>query len=43
MSTKTSRRTRIIATLGPATESPEMIQKMIEAGVNIFRINMSHA
>jgi len=43
MFTKTSRRTRIIATLGPATESPEMIKKMIEAGVNIFRINMSHA
>lgn len=43
MSTRTSRRTRIIATLGPATESPEMIQQLIEAGVNIFRINMSHA
>jgi pyruvate kinase len=43
MSNKLSRRTRIIATLGPATESPEMIEKMIEAGVNIFRINMSHA
>ncbi|MGA0368165.1 MAG: pyruvate kinase [Kiritimatiellia bacterium] len=43
MSKKYSRRTKIIATLGPATESPEMIKKMIEAGVNIFRINMSHA
>ncbi|WFB36734.1 pyruvate kinase [Kiritimatiellota bacterium B12222] len=43
MSAQNSRRTRIIATLGPATESPEMIKKMIEAGVNIFRINMSHA
>lgn len=37
------RRTKIIATLGPATESPEMIRAMIRAGVNIFRINMSHA
>ncbi len=37
-----SRRTKIIATLGPATESPEMVEKMIRAGVNIFRINMSH-
>jgi pyruvate kinase len=36
------RKTKIIATLGPATESPEMISKMIEAGVNVFRLNMSH-
>jgi len=43
MSSKQSRRTRIIATLGPATESPEMILNMIRAGVNVFRINMSHA
>ena len=37
------RRTKIIATLGPATESAEMIARLIEAGVNIFRLNMSHA
>ena len=37
------RRTKIIATLGPATASAEMIAKLIEAGVNIFRLNMSHA
>ncbi|MBM3835472.1 MAG: pyruvate kinase [Verrucomicrobia bacterium] len=37
------RKTKIIATLGPATESPEMINRLIEAGVNIFRLNMSHA
>src|SRR5205085_2723040 len=37
------RRTKIIATLGPATESPEMIARLIDAGVNIFRFNMSHA
>lgn len=43
MSHKDSRRTRIIATLGPATESPEMIETLIKEGVNIFRINMSHA
>lgn len=36
------RKTKIIATLGPATDSPEMIAKMIEAGANIFRLNMSH-
>jgi pyruvate kinase len=37
------RRTKIISTLGPATDSAEMIGKLIDAGVNIFRINMSHA
>jgi pyruvate kinase len=37
------RRTRIIATLGPATDSPEMIGKMIDQGMNIARLNMSHA
>jgi pyruvate kinase len=37
------RKTKIIATLGPATESPEMLRQMIEAGTDIFRLNMSHA
>src|ERR1700691_1119277 len=37
------RRTKIISTLGPATDSPEMIGKLIDAGVNVFRLNMSHA
>jgi len=37
------RRTKIIATLGPATDSAEMIGKLMDAGVNIFRLNMSHA
>jgi pyruvate kinase len=37
------RRTKIIATLGPATESPEMLGRLLDAGVNIFRLNMSHA
>jgi pyruvate kinase len=37
------RKTKIIATLGPATESPEMIEKLIDSGMNIARLNMSHA
>ncbi len=37
------RRTKIIATLGPATDSSEMIGQLIDAGVNVFRLNMSHA
>src|SRR6516225_6128898 len=37
------RKTKIIATLGPATDSAEMIGRMIDAGVNIVRLNMSHA
>ncbi|MDF1659881.1 MAG: pyruvate kinase [Verrucomicrobiales bacterium] len=38
-----TRKTKIISTLGPATQSPEMITKLIEAGANVFRLNMSHA
>lgn len=37
------RKTKIIATLGPATDSPEMLGKLMDTGVNIFRLNMSHA
>lgn len=37
-----SRRTKILATLGPASESPEMIAKLFEAGADVFRLNMSH-
>ena len=41
--TTTLRKTKIICTLGPATESPERLREMIQAGTNIFRLNMSHA
>jgi pyruvate kinase len=37
------RRTKIIFTLGPATESEEMLEKLILAGADIVRLNMAHA
>jgi pyruvate kinase len=37
-----ARRTKIIATLGPASESPEMIERLFLAGADVFRLNMSH-
>jgi pyruvate kinase len=36
------RRTKIVATIGPATESPEMLRQLIEAGATTFRLNFSH-
>lgn len=38
-----SRKTKLICTLGPATETEEMIGKLIDAGTDVFRLNMSHA
>ena len=37
------RRTKIIFTLGPATESEAMLEKMISAGADVVRLNMAHA
>jgi|TARA_A200000159_G_C7335871_1_gene345057 pyruvate kinase len=37
------KKTKIVATLGPATSSEDIIEKMILAGVNVFRVNFSHA
>jgi pyruvate kinase len=37
-----SRKARILATLGPASNSPEMIRRLVENGADAFRINMSH-
>ena len=34
--------TKIVATLGPATDSPESIKQLVEAGADVFRLNMSH-
>jgi pyruvate kinase len=36
------RRTKIVATVGPATSSDERIAELIEAGVDVFRLNFSH-
>ncbi|ESR23101.1 pyruvate kinase [Lutibaculum baratangense] len=37
-----ARRTKIVATLGPASQSREMLERLFDAGVDVFRINMSH-
>ncbi|MDE2043443.1 MAG: pyruvate kinase, partial [Alphaproteobacteria bacterium] len=37
-----TRNVRILATLGPASSSPEMIEKLYRAGADAFRVNMSH-
>jgi pyruvate kinase len=40
--TRNTRKTKIVATVGPVSSSPKMIQKLIKAGVDIFRLNFSH-
>src|SRR5690349_1427670 len=35
-------KTKIVATIGPASESPEMLERLIRAGLNVARINFSH-
>jgi len=37
-----TRRTKIVATLGPATDDPEALEKLIRAGCDVVRINFSH-
>lgn len=36
------RRTKIVCTIGPASDSPEMIEKLVRAGMNVARLNFSH-
>ena len=35
-------KTKIVATVGPATNSKEMLTKLVKAGVGVFRLNFSH-
>ncbi len=39
---KDKRRTKIVATLGPSSNTPEMIEQLLLAGVDLFRLNFSH-
>ena len=35
-------RTKIVATIGPTSRAPAVLRQLIEAGVNVFRLNFSH-
>src|SRR5580765_7404157 len=35
-------RTKIVATIGPASSTPEVLRQLIDAGVSVFRLNFSH-
>ncbi|MBT4070836.1 MAG: hypothetical protein HOE79_06335, partial [Euryarchaeota archaeon] len=36
------RRTRIVSTIGPSSDSPEVLESILRAGVNVCRLNYSH-
>jgi len=40
--TPRDRKVKILATVGPASRSPEMLERLFKAGVDAFRVNMSH-
>jgi pyruvate kinase len=37
-----SRHTKIVATLGPASSTPEVLERMVQAGIDVVRMNFSH-
>src|SRR5688572_17214731 len=37
-----TKRTKIVCTIGPASRDPEMLEKMVRAGMNVARLNFSH-
>ena len=39
---QTPRRTKIVATIGPATQNPQVLKALIEAGATTLRLNFSH-
>ena len=41
-SLKIHRRTKIVATVGPGSDSPDMLARLIQSGVDVFRLNFSH-
>jgi pyruvate kinase len=40
--TRAAHKTKLVGTIGPASESPENLQLLINAGMNIARLNFSH-
>src|SRR5262245_9874056 len=41
-SSRPARRTKIVATVGPASRDPEVLRQLFEAGVDVFRVNFAH-
>jgi len=42
LNANTPNRTKIVATIGPASRRPDVLRRLIDAGVDVFRLNFSH-